>query len=164
MENKEKEYDLYVNGNPVITDISEKQVSWSPELVSTCSWYVVAKIMEGKEIIESFQSDEATIVSEPEAIDLGLPSGLKWASFNLGASKPEEYGDYFAWGETTPKDEYNWDTYAWCMGASNTITKYCTKSNYGYNRFTDGKTVLDQEDDAAHVNLGGNWRMPTDAE
>ena len=113
----------------------------------------------------------------PEAVDLGL--SVKWASFNLGASKPEEYGDYFAWGETEPyyssqdpltwkdgKEEgYSWFlSYRWCMGSEYTMTKYCQRSDRGYNGFTDAKTVLDPEDDAAHVNLGGKWRMPTDAE
>ena len=114
----------------------------------------------------------------PEAVDLGLPSGLMWASFNLGASKPEEYGDYYAWGETEPyyssqdpltwkegKEEgYWWTSYKWCMGSENTLTKYCQNADYGYNGFTDDKTVLDLEDDAAHINLGGKWRMPTDAD
>lgn len=100
--------------------------------------------------------------SVPDAVDLGL--SVKWASFNLGATKPEEYGDHYAWGETGPKEDYAWSTYKWCMGAYNTLTKYCTDSSYGYNGFTDGKTVLDPEDDAAHVNLGGKWRMPTDDE
>lgn len=98
----------------------------------------------------------------PEAVDLGLPSGLKWASFNLGASKAEESGYYFAWGETQPKDVYNWSTYQLCAeGTYNTLTKYCNDSSRGYNGFTDGKNVLDLEDDAANFNLGGGWRMPT---
>ena len=102
---------------------------------------------------------------EPEAVDLGLPSGLKWASFNLGASKPEEYGDYFAWGETEPKDVYSWSTYKWCIDGNNhAITKYCIDSQYGNNEFTDGVTILNPEDDAAYANLGGEWRMPTDWE
>lgn len=123
-------------------------------------------------------SDVKPEIKTPEPVDLGLPSGLKWASFNLGATKPEEYGDYYAWGEVetyyssldplTWKEGkeagYNWASYKWCMGTYSTLTKYCTYSIYGYNRFTDGKTVLDPEDDAAHVNLGGNWRMPTSAE
>lgn len=100
----------------------------------------------------------------PEAVDLGLPSGLKWASFNLGASAPEEYGDYYAWGETQPKDQYDWSTYKWCMGTEWSMTMYCSNSQYGYNGFTDTNTVLDSKDDAAHVNLGGSWRMPTEAE
>ena len=88
----------------------------------------------------------------PEAIDLGL--SVKWASFNIGASKPEEYGFYYAWGETEPKEEYSLWTYKWCYGMNDefVFTKYCDE---------DGKMVLDLEDDAAHVNLGGKWRMPT---
>ena len=115
-------------------------------------------------------------ISIPEAIDLGL--SVKWASFNLGASKPEEYGNYYAWGEIEPYYDsldpltwkegkeagYDWASYKWCMGSYNTMTKYCSNSSYGYNGFTDTKSVLDLEDDAAHENLGGNWRMPTEAE
>lgn len=171
-------YDLYINGNLVITDISEKHVSWVPELVSSnYSWYVVAKIMEGQDIIESFQSNEETFVPEPEAIDLGLPSGLKWASFNLGASTPEECGDYFAWGEVEtyysrnpwswkPGKEkgYNWSSYRWSLGDARKMTKYCTNPDYGNNSFVDGKTTLDINDDSAHNILGSNWRMPTISE
>ena len=93
-----------------------------------------------------------------EYVDLGLPSGLKWATMNVGANAPEGYGDYFAWGETEPKDYYDWSTYKWCNGSENTLTKYCTSSNYGT---VDNKTTLDLEDDAAHANWGGAWRMPT---
>lgn len=106
----------------------------------------------------------STDIPTPEAVDLGLPSGLKWASFNLGASNPEEYGDYYAWGETEPKSKYDWDTYKWCMGSESTLTKYCPSPSYGYNGFSDTKTVLDSEDDAAHMVLGGEWRMPTTEE
>ena len=101
---------------------------------------------------------------EPEYVDLGLPSGLKWATCNVGATKPEEYGDYFAWGEVTIKDNYDWTTYKYCKGTVKILTKYCGNSDYGNNSFTDNKTVLDPEDDAASVNWGGNWRMPTDEE
>ena len=79
----------------------------------------------------------------------------------MGATKPEEYGDYFAWGETTPKKDYSWETYKWCDNVDNGLTKYCNDSNYGYNGFTDTKTELDLEDDAAYVNWGGDWRMPS---
>ena len=71
-------------------------------------------------------------------IDLGLPSGTLWATTNVGANAPEDFGDYFAWGETEPKDVYDWGTYKWCMGNYNTMTKYCTISGYGYNGFNDG--------------------------
>jgi hypothetical protein len=156
-------YDLYVNGSPVLTNLSEKQVSWTTEQsVDLESWYVVAKIMEGDLVLESFKSDVVGFSAEPEAVDLGL--SVKWATCNLGATRPEEYGDYFAWAETAPKDDYSWGTYKWCMGDMYTMTKYCNNSYHGYNGFTDGKTVLDLEDDVAHVNLGGNWRIPTRAE
>lgn len=92
------------------------------------------------------------------AVDLGLPSGTLWADRNVGADSPEAYGDYFAWGETKPKSTYNWRTYKWCQGSSTSMTKYCTDSSYGT---VDNKTVLDLEDDAAYVNMGAEWRMPT---
>ena len=97
-------------------------------------------------------------------VDLGLPSGLLWATCNVGADTPEAYGDYFAWGETQPKDTYNWSTYQYCNGSYNTMTKYCNNSSYGYNGFTDNLTTLLPEDDAAAANWGGNWRMPTQEE
>ena len=96
-----------------------------------------------------------------EYVDLGLPSGTLWATMNIGANSPEEYGDYFAWGETEPKEVYDWETYKWCNGSYGTLTKYCTNSFGGYNGFTDGKTELDPEDDAAYINWGPSWRMPT---
>ncbi len=92
------------------------------------------------------------------AVDLGL--SVKWATCNIGANAPEEYGDYYAWGETETKEDYSWETYKWYNGSYN-LTKYNTSSSYGT---VDNKTVLDPEDDVAHVKLGGNWRMPTDAE
>ena len=93
--------------------------------------------------------------------DLGLPSGTKWATCNVGASAPEEYGDYYAWGETTTKSTYEWSTYKWCNGSFATLTKYNTSSSSGT---VDNKTVLELADDAARANWGGAWRMPTDAE
>jgi hypothetical protein len=93
-----------------------------------------------------------------EWVDLGLPSGLKWATCNVGASKPEDYGGYYAWGETEEKSDYSLSTYKWCNGSDDTMTKYCTSSSYGT---VDNKTVLDPKDDVAHVKWGGTWRMPT---
>ena len=98
---------------------------------------------------------------EHEYVDLGLPSGTLWATCNVGASSPEEYGDYFAWGETVPKDYYGWSTYKWCNGSNDTMTKYCANSSYGYNGFTDNLTELQPEDDAATANWGSPWRMPS---
>lgn len=96
-----------------------------------------------------------------EWVDLGLPSGTKWATMNVGANSPEDYGDYFAWGETTPKSTYSLGTYKWCNGSSSSMTKYCVSSSDGT---VDNKTTLDLSDDAAYVNWGTSWRMPTKAE
>ena len=94
-----------------------------------------------------------------EAVDLGL--SVKWASCNVGANTPEEYGDYFAWGETETRSDYQWFGYKFGTNYSWPFTKYNTDSLYGT---VDNKTVLDPEDDVAHVKLGGKWRMPTEAE
>ncbi len=96
-----------------------------------------------------------------EYVDLGLPSGIKWATYNVGATKPEDYGGYYAWGETEEKNDYSWSTYKWCNDSYDRQTKYCTSSSYGT---VDNKTTLDPEDDVAHVKWGGTWRMPTKAE
>lgn len=101
--------------------------------------------------------------AEPEAVDLGL--SVKWATFNVGATKPEEYGDYFAWGETESKEDYSWETYKFRTSGDSydnvKFSKYNTDSSRGV---VDNNTVLDLEDDVAHVKWGGNWRMPTLAE
>jgi uncharacterized protein (TIGR02145 family) len=116
--------------------------------------------------IKSFQPVEVTVGGGDEHayVDLGLPSGLLWATCNVGANAPEEYGDYFAWGETQPKSDYNWNTYQYCNGSYNTLTKYCTNASYGYNGFTDNLATLLPEDDAATANWGNGWRMPTKEE
>lgn len=88
-----------------------------------------------------------------EAIDLGLPSGTLWASCNLGASSPEEYGDYFAWGETDVKDGYSWQTYQWCNGTYESMSTDCVDS-----------VELNQQYDAAFAKWGDQWRMPTVAD
>jgi len=96
-------------------------------------------------------------------VDLGLPSGLLWYSVNLGATSPEQYGDYYAWGETRPKSDYSWSTYAWGSDYDQ-ITKYCCNAEYGLNGFTDNLTTLQSTDDAATAVLGGGARMPTKEE
>ena len=105
--------------------------------------------------------DPVTPPDTHEYVDLGLPSGTLWATMNIGANAPGESGDYFAWGETEPKDYYDWTTYKWCNSTSSGVIKYCTNSSDGHNGFTDGKTELDPADDAAYVNWGHSWRMPT---
>jgi hypothetical protein len=114
------------------------------------------------------QSQPSTAPKGVVAVDLGLPSGTKWANMNVGATRPEEYGLYFAWGETTGYTSdtsdgrlFKWTNYKWCNHRIYLMTKYCTDSKKGT---IDNKTVLDLEDDAAHVNWGGSWVMPTSGE
>lgn len=115
------------------------------------------------------ENPETPEVVTHEYVDLGLPSGLKWATCNVGAESPEEYGDYFAWGETETKEYYVGDTHKYYYfyydyevdDGYYLVTKYCTDSEYGKDGFVDYNTILDPEDDAATVNWGGDWRMPT---
>ena len=94
-------------------------------------------------------------------IDLGLPSGTLWATCNIGANSEEENGSYFAWGETKTKSDYRWNTYVYGSSQINKFTKYCTRSMYGYEDFTDDLTELLPEDDAATVNWGNTWQTPS---
>ena len=94
-------------------------------------------------------------------VDLGLPSGTLWAKYNLGANLPEELGDYYAWGETKPKESYSVSTYKYCNGSENALTKYCYDASYGDNGYWDGVTELSIYDDAATMNWGGNWVTPS---
>ncbi len=98
-----------------------------------------------------------------EYVDLGLPSGTLWATCNVGASKPEGYGNYYAWGETKTKtsNTYDWSTYKYANGAYDKLTKYCNESNYGNNGFTDDLTALQSGDDPATANWGSGWRTPS---
>ena len=108
--------------------------------------------------ISFIEETNEEITDTHEWVDLGLPSGTLWATCNVGASSPEEYGDYFAWGETEPKTDYSWSTYKHCKGSYDTMTKYCTDSCYGT---VDNKTELEPSDDAATVNWGSGWQMPS---
>ena len=101
-------------------------------------------------------SSVPTPTPDHDYVDLGLPSGTLWATCNVGADIPEQYGDYFAWGETELKDVYDCNTYKWSDGGM--LTKYCTQSTYGT---VDDKTELETEDDAAYVNWGPSWRIPS---
>ncbi len=96
---------------------------------------------------------------EHEYVDLGL--SVKWASCNLGAVAPEEYGFFYAWGETEPIKEMNIEKYKFSKGDHYSFTKYCTDKKYGHRRFTDNMTTLEPEDDVANVMWGGDWRIPT---
>ena len=105
-----------------------------------------------------------------EAVDLGLTSGTLWATTNVGADNPQDIGLFFAWGDTEghgsdPADGYmfSWENYKWgeVSGYDTFFTKYCSDSSRGKDGFTDGKFELDPEDDAAYVNWGNEWRMPS---
>lgn len=150
-------------------------------LTATATYYYRSYVLvDGVAHYGAVGSLQYTATSNHTAVDLGL--SVKWATCNVGATKPEEYGDYFTWGEIEPKSSYNWSTYKYMEDGYSSwehVTKYTfadgKKSGCWYDGDTyvgttvDGvtyknKTVLDPEDDAAHVNWGGDWRMPTDAE
>lgn len=109
----------------------------------------------------NFTTKSTTYKDGYEYVDLGLPSGLKWATHNIGAKHYTEEGTLFAWGETEPKDTYSLGNYVYYYSDKAQYTKYCTDEAYG---IVDDKTKLDDYDDAAVVNWGGSWRMPTAAE
>ena len=115
--------------------------------------------------ISGCSKDENKNESEKEWVDLGLPSGLLWAECDLGANAPEENGNYYAWGETTPKDIYTWRSYRYCTvdeeGNPVTFTKYNVDSEYGP---VDNLVTLEESDDAVTVNMGNGARMPTQEE
>ena len=142
--------------------------------------FVTIKVADGNEAIghvlfsNSSESVSLTVVRQGRGgkngeeqghkyVDMGL--SVKWATMNVGANKEEDYGGYYAWAETTTKTStYYWESYKYCDSQANTLLRYVTNSAWGYNNFQDNKTKLDTSDDAAYVNWGGNWRMPTIAE
>lgn len=113
------------------------------------------------------KTDNKPVETKPY-VDLGL--SVKWASCNLGASKPEEYGNYYAWGETKPKTKFGWNTYKWSidkkefLSKTKNLIKYCNNRKLGHKHFVDNLTVLTPDDDAATISLGKHWRMPTKEE
>ena len=169
----------YGSGEVSFKDISKFNHIWDTEIAVPpgTEVTVIATPDEGAEFAGWFVSDTVVcteteytfIVNEyvdliakfteyHECVDLGLPSGLKWATCNVGAEEPWEYGGYYAWGETEEKSDYTSKTYKWCNGSKDSMTKYCTDSDYGR---VDNKTVLEPDDDVAYVKWGGSWRMPT---
>lgn len=124
---------------------------WYESLVSTDATYTFT-VSEDISLVAKFYR-------LPEMVDLGL--SVKWANYNVGATSPEEYGGYYAWGEIEEKGYYDFRTYKWCYGGSDFMAKYCVNSNNGT---VDGKYVLELEDDVAYVAWGNDWRMPTTAE
>ena len=97
--------------------------------------------------------------SKSDVVDLGL--SVKWATTNLGANNPEEYGNYYAWGATESQTTYSWENYVYGDGSANKLTKYCTNAEFGENSYADTLLVLAKSDDIASTTLGGSWRLPT---
>ena len=108
-------------------------------------------------------NDQENELNGHEYVDLGLPSGTLWATCNIGAETVEEFGDYFAWGETEPKELYDWKSYQYgrFIHERYELNKYSTDSAYGLNGFVDNLTVMEPDDDVARTCWGEGWRMPT---
>lgn len=165
----------------------DKSIQWSSSVpeVATVKDGLIEAISEGETRIMAETRDGGfiarclVIVKPPfivvegqKCVDLGL--SVKWAYYNLGASTPEEFGEFYAWGEVTPKDVYNYDNYKYWGVTGNSqegttsytyygFTKYCTSNRSDKERYDiiDGKTTLDLSDDAVNYKYGGKWRMPT---
>ena len=152
--------------------------SWNTKADGTGTSYKVGEVITQTEDLILYaqweESKDTGTANGHDWVELGLPSGTKWATMNVGADSPEEYGDYFAWGETTPKSTYSWSSYKWMtsgMSSRNGVNKYTIADGqtsgvwYSNGNFIgDNKTTLDLADDAANANWGGNWRMPTKTE
>ena len=131
------------------------------QLETDAMYHFVAAVKDCGEWFYSPVKTFSTLNYTAEAVDMGLPSGLKWSAYNLGASSPEGFGAFFAWGETEPKTTYMWETYRWCNGSETTFIKYCISEEHG---IVDNKTMLEKADDVVIQKLGGTWRMPTAAD
>ena len=140
-------------------DADDKTYSWSSsdsEIASVDNSGKVTAKAKGKATIKAKANDGSGVFSycsvivkapcPPDAVDLGL--SVYWGTCNIGASSPEGYGLFYAWGETETKTSFTFDNY-----------KY--KNKFGYTKYGYEKKVLDPEDDVAHVKLGDNWRIPT---
>jgi len=157
---------------------NDKSYTWSSSDSSIASVDNSGKVTaraNGNATIKATANDgsgvfaSCSVIVFAEKVDMGIKTSdgktLYWSTRNLCKSgfvnSPEDYGDYYAWGETEPKENYSWSTYKFGTSSSGPFSKYNTISSYGS---IDNKTVLEPEDDVASVKLGGKWRMPTDAE
>ena len=160
--------------NPTVDDSHTSTTNWNEPYVCTImgleqgrKYHVRAYALKGTDCFygedKSFTTEGAYYgnLNGHEYVDLGLPSGTLWATCNIGADCFWNTGDFIAWGETAPKDEYSWTTYKYAEGAPDQLTKYCNNPGYGYNGFTDNLLVLEACDDAATVNWGEGWYTPT---
>ena len=137
--------------------------SWNESVATVDQNGMVHAISPGRTRVEAkcgTKIEYCTVIVFPAPVDLGL--SVKWAAWNLGASSPEGYGNYYAWGETETKSDYSVNTYQWYNnGNDHDILKYNTNNNYGA---VDNYVELRQADDVAYTILGTGWRMPTEAE
>ena len=158
-----EEYD-YLRYN-ILKDVPSFKL-WTEQLrkVSASDLQSISTINDLKaELEKTQQSPKQSLTGSAnghEWVDLGLPSGTLWATCNVGASKPEGYGDYYAWGETSTKSIYEWGTYKYANGDGHELTKYCNKSDWGYKGFVDNLTTLEAGDDAAIQLWGSGWHTP----
>ncbi len=156
----------------------DNSITWtsSNESVATVTDGNVNAVGYGKATITCSANDGSGVKATcevdvtPEYVDLGLPGGVLWAAYNIGAEKPEELGKAFAWGDIVgyyidEDHQFNIPNYKWCLGRYisdiRSMTKYCTDSRFGSYGNVDNKSTLDPEDDAATANWGSSWRMPT---
>jgi len=154
---------LKTDGTKITASLSNGSFSYnlSSLAYNTTYYYVAVAKVHDKEFYGEVKTFTTDLL---HAIDMGTVvngKSIKWASANIGARSPQSFGKYYSWGETETKYSYSWSTYKWCDGSSDSLKKYNNDISKGT---VDNKTELDPEDDVAHVELGGNWRMPTDAE
>ena len=147
---------FWTSSNPSIASVDQKGLVTA---ITGGTCVINCRVMNGIDVLTECQVTVKK-TGEHAWVDLGLPSGTLWATCNVGANKPEEFGNYFAWGETVQKTSYTEDNYKFFYKESYTykINKYCTSSNNGN---VDYKTELYPEDDAATANWGSEWQMPT---
>lgn len=146
-----------------------EEISLTADMTLYAQWtYASSSGGSGGQSGESGGTSGGDYPNEPstthEWVDLGLPSGTLWATCNVGAVNPEDYGKYFAWGEIAQKAKYEWRTYLLCEGCDVNLTKYCPSYDFGYDDYEDNLTTLEAADDAATIFWGDEWRMPSASE
>lgn len=145
--------------NNFIEDFQEKLSYWEKNIASYSSYMKErggdifnempgGKMLKADNLQEEGEGDVPALFKGMEAIDLGLPSGTKWANMNVGATKPEEVGNHYAWGETMEKDEFGWNTYEYCNGDKNSC-------------YEIGANICATRNDVAYLKSDGIWKMPT---
>lgn len=169
--NKEKTATLQISLTPANATSDVVWSSSNPSVVTVSDAGVLTAVATGNATITAVVEENANLTancsvkvideSTYEFVDLGLTSGTLWATMNVGATSPSDYGDYFAWGEVESKADFSWSTYKYCNGSSSTLTKYCHASGNGT---VDYKQELEFLDDVARQNWGGDWRMPSKAQ